>query len=222
VADAIRQGRADAGLAIEAVAREQGLDFLPLIWERYDLVVRRMEYFEPPLQHLFAFTRTDLFRERARSLGGVRRCQYGRRDFQFPPIATRVGAAQPERCRRRRQSASPDAKRHLGWQLRPPSESAVPGYGWAVRPCSWKLLLAAFHEHSSDLSPPRQVFACERSRLRQAQERRCRGRCCGEGVAGAAQGDPAVPPGPIPMRECSLALGEKNLENTGGETWPRG
>jgi putative molybdopterin biosynthesis protein len=61
---------ADAGLAIEAVAREQGLAFLPLLWERYDLVVRRMEYFEPPLQRLLAFTRTELFREHARSLGG--------------------------------------------------------------------------------------------------------------------------------------------------------
>ena len=70
VADAVRRGKADAGLAIEAVAREQGLDFLPLLWERYDLVVRRMEYFEPPLQRLLAFTRTELFRERARSLGG--------------------------------------------------------------------------------------------------------------------------------------------------------
>jgi molybdate-binding protein len=52
------------------VAREQGLDFLPLVWERYDLVVRRMEFFEPPLQRLFAFTRTGLFREHAKSLGG--------------------------------------------------------------------------------------------------------------------------------------------------------
>jgi molybdate-binding protein len=70
VADAIRQGKADAGLAIEAVAREQGLHFVPLLWERYDLVVRRMEYFEPPLQRLLAFTHTDLFREHAKSLGG--------------------------------------------------------------------------------------------------------------------------------------------------------
>jgi excisionase family DNA binding protein len=70
VADAVRQGRAEAGLAIEAVAREQGLDFIPLLWERYDLVVRRVEYFERPLQRLLAFIRTDLFREHAMSLGG--------------------------------------------------------------------------------------------------------------------------------------------------------
>ena len=70
IADAIRHGKADAGLAIESVAREQGLDFVPLHWERYDLVVRRVEYFEPPLQRLFAFTRTELFSEQAKALGG--------------------------------------------------------------------------------------------------------------------------------------------------------
>jgi len=70
VAVAVREGKADAGLAIEAVAREQGLDFVPLQWERFDLAVRRMEYFEQPLQKLLAFTRTQAFRDRATSLGG--------------------------------------------------------------------------------------------------------------------------------------------------------
>ena len=31
---------------------------------------RRVEYFEPPLQRLFSFTRTESFRDRAASLGG--------------------------------------------------------------------------------------------------------------------------------------------------------
>jgi molybdate-binding protein len=70
VATAIRHGQADAGLAIEAAARLQGLDFIPLRWERFDLIVRRIEYFEAPLQALFTFARTALFRERAASLGG--------------------------------------------------------------------------------------------------------------------------------------------------------
>jgi len=52
------------------VARQQGLDFVPLQWERFDLVVRRVEYFDPPLQRLFAFARTEPFAERAASLGG--------------------------------------------------------------------------------------------------------------------------------------------------------
>jgi len=70
IAAAVREGKADVGLAIEAVARGQGLDFVPVQWERFDLVVRRVEYFEPPLQRLFAFTRSEQFRQRARSLGG--------------------------------------------------------------------------------------------------------------------------------------------------------
>jgi putative molybdopterin biosynthesis protein len=70
IAVAVREGKADAGLAIEAVAREQGLDFVPLQWERFDLVVRRVEYFEPPLQRLLAFARSEPFRDRAASLGG--------------------------------------------------------------------------------------------------------------------------------------------------------
>jgi len=51
-------------------AREQGLDSLPMLWERYDLVVCRLEYFEQPLQRLFALARTHLFREHVKSLGG--------------------------------------------------------------------------------------------------------------------------------------------------------
>jgi putative molybdopterin biosynthesis protein len=70
IAVAVREGKADTGLAIEAVAREQGLDFVPLQWERFDLVVRRVEYFEPPLQRLLAFARTEPFRSRAALLGG--------------------------------------------------------------------------------------------------------------------------------------------------------
>jgi excisionase family DNA binding protein len=70
IAVAVREGKADAGLAIEAVAHDQGLDFVPLEWERFDLVVRRLEYFEPPLQKLLSFARTPAFRDRASSLGG--------------------------------------------------------------------------------------------------------------------------------------------------------
>ena len=70
IAVAVREGKADVGLAIEAVAREQGLDFVPLRWERFDLVLRRVDYFDQPLQELFSFTRTHLFRDRAGLFGG--------------------------------------------------------------------------------------------------------------------------------------------------------
>lgn len=70
LAAAIRDGRADAGIAIEAAARAHGLAFVPLASERFDLVVRRREYFEPAVQTLLAFARGAEFREQATRLGG--------------------------------------------------------------------------------------------------------------------------------------------------------
>ncbi len=67
---AVLAGKADAGLAIEASAREHRLDFVPLARERYDLVLMRHAYFEPPIQALLAFARTRRFAERAREFGG--------------------------------------------------------------------------------------------------------------------------------------------------------
>lgn len=70
IAQAIRSGRADCGIATRAVAQAAGLDFVPLAWERFDLALRQRDYFLPPLQRLFAFMRTAAFRERAAELGG--------------------------------------------------------------------------------------------------------------------------------------------------------
>ena len=70
VAAAIVEGRADVGLGIEAAARAHGLDFVPLAVERLDLVCRRREAFEPPLQSLLAFGRGKPFAAAARRLGG--------------------------------------------------------------------------------------------------------------------------------------------------------
>jgi excisionase family DNA binding protein len=70
VALAIAEGKADAGLAIETVARPFRLDFVPLFRERYDVAVWRRDYFEPPLQKLLAFCRGVAFQTRARELGG--------------------------------------------------------------------------------------------------------------------------------------------------------
>jgi len=67
---AILEGRADAGLGVEAAARALKLGFVPLMRERYDMLLRRRDYFEPPLQTLFAFARTDAFRARAARMGG--------------------------------------------------------------------------------------------------------------------------------------------------------
>lgn len=67
---AIREGEAAAGLAVEAVARRHGLEFIPLHTERFDLTMRRRSYFELPVQRLMAFCRSARFRERAAAMGG--------------------------------------------------------------------------------------------------------------------------------------------------------
>jgi excisionase family DNA binding protein len=70
LAAAIVDDHADAGVAIEAAARAHGLEFLPLTTERLDLVLRRRDYFEPPVQALLTFARTAQFAARAKVLGG--------------------------------------------------------------------------------------------------------------------------------------------------------
>ncbi len=70
VALAVADGKADAGLAVETVARQYRLGFVPLFRERYDLAVWRRDWFEPPLQALVSFARTRAFAERAKELGG--------------------------------------------------------------------------------------------------------------------------------------------------------
>jgi len=70
VAQAVASGAADAGLAIRAVALGAGLDFIPLATERFDILIWRRAFFEPPFQRLLGFTRTEAFAERAARLGG--------------------------------------------------------------------------------------------------------------------------------------------------------
>lgn len=67
---AIRTGRADCGIASRAIATAFGLEFLPLVWEHVDLVMRRRTYFEPGPQKLLAWMRGEAMAVRARELGG--------------------------------------------------------------------------------------------------------------------------------------------------------
>ena len=57
IAQAIRAGRIDCGIATRSVAKSAGLDFLPLAWERFDLVMRQRDYFMKGPQALFDFMR---------------------------------------------------------------------------------------------------------------------------------------------------------------------
>jgi putative molybdopterin biosynthesis protein len=70
IAQAIRAGRADCGIATRSAANAAGVDFVPLLWERFDLVMRQQDYFRPPMQALVSFIRTPAAAARATELGG--------------------------------------------------------------------------------------------------------------------------------------------------------
>jgi putative molybdopterin biosynthesis protein len=74
----VRDGHADVGLGIEAGARANGLAFIPLATERFDLVAFRRDVFEAPLQALLGCTRTPEFAATAASLHGYDVTQTGR------------------------------------------------------------------------------------------------------------------------------------------------
>ncbi len=70
IAAAVREGRADAGFGVAASAGQLGIDFVPLFRERFDLAMRRRDYFEAPVQRLLVFARTPDVARHAARLGG--------------------------------------------------------------------------------------------------------------------------------------------------------
>jgi excisionase family DNA binding protein len=70
IAQAIRAGRADTGIATRSVANAAGLDFVPIVWEPFDLLMRQRDYFRPAMQTLVRFLRSDELMARAQELGG--------------------------------------------------------------------------------------------------------------------------------------------------------
>jgi excisionase family DNA binding protein len=70
VAQAIRASRADVGIATRGVANAAGLDFVPIVWEQFDLVIRQRDYFQAPLQALIKFLSDPEFIVRAKEFGG--------------------------------------------------------------------------------------------------------------------------------------------------------
>jgi putative molybdopterin biosynthesis protein len=70
IAQAIRVGRADVGIATRSVATAAGLDFVPIVWEPFDLLMRQRDYFHPPLQALIRFLQSDELKARGQEMGG--------------------------------------------------------------------------------------------------------------------------------------------------------
>ncbi len=80
VAAAVKSAAADCGLGIMAAARALDLDFVPLLTERYDLIIPVEHYESRLLQPLLALIRADSaqsFRQAVATLGGYETEQMG-------------------------------------------------------------------------------------------------------------------------------------------------
>jgi excisionase family DNA binding protein len=77
IAQAVRAGHADCGIATRSVAQAAGLGFVPLTWEHFDLAMRQRDYFLPRLQALAKFLRTEAFHTRGRELTGYDTAEAG-------------------------------------------------------------------------------------------------------------------------------------------------
>lgn len=71
IAQMIRAGHGDLGIATRAVAASAGLGFLPLVLERFDLLMRQRDAFRPPLRRLLKLIGMPAFAKRATELGGL-------------------------------------------------------------------------------------------------------------------------------------------------------
>lgn len=74
-------GHVDVAFGLKSVASRLRLEFLPQLEERFDLLVWRQAWFEPPFQTLLSFMASDAFREKAAKLGGYDISNLGRVHF---------------------------------------------------------------------------------------------------------------------------------------------
>jgi excisionase family DNA binding protein len=71
VAQAIRAGIADIGIATQAVAEAADLGFVPVAIEHFDLLMRQRDSYRAPLQTLLSLLHSPSFAARAAELGGL-------------------------------------------------------------------------------------------------------------------------------------------------------
>jgi DNA binding domain, excisionase family len=70
VAIAILEDKADVALGLRSMAQQLRLGFVPVVRERFDLLVDRAAWFDAPLQRLWRFCQSEAFRAKAREFGG--------------------------------------------------------------------------------------------------------------------------------------------------------
>ena len=78
---AVAEGRADTGFGLGSIARQFRLDFVPVMRERYDVLVMRKSYFREPFQRFLEFCRSERLAAKAEQLGGYDISGFGRVHF---------------------------------------------------------------------------------------------------------------------------------------------
>jgi putative molybdopterin biosynthesis protein len=66
----VQEGKADCCFGLASIAAQFKLGFVPLARERFDLLIDRKAWFDPPLQSLLAFCRSAAFATRATEMAG--------------------------------------------------------------------------------------------------------------------------------------------------------
>lgn len=77
----ILEGKADVAFGLEALAVQYRLGFVPLVRERYDVLVDRRSYFEADFQRLLIFCRSREFSRKAKEFAGYDVSGLGRVHF---------------------------------------------------------------------------------------------------------------------------------------------
>jgi molybdate-binding protein len=71
IAQAVRAGHVDCGIATRAVAAVAELDFIPLLSERFDILMRQRDSYRRPLATFVKMLHSPEIAERASELGGI-------------------------------------------------------------------------------------------------------------------------------------------------------
>ena len=83
---AVMEGKAEAAFGLRSIARQFRLDFVPIVHERFDLLIDRCAWFEEPMQRLIEFWGSDAFRTRVEELGGYDARNIGRIHLNGPRL----------------------------------------------------------------------------------------------------------------------------------------
>ena len=71
VASTVARGGADVAVGNEKIARQvEGIDFIPLQRERYDLVIKKEDMASPPMQAMLEILRSEEFKTEFKGIGG--------------------------------------------------------------------------------------------------------------------------------------------------------